>query len=318
VTLPLRVRAALWAALAVGVAAGAPFLGRMPDDALRSAIVFTSGTHDFGTVRAGELVKAEFAFTNESESPVRILRIDPSCGCVSATASSSYVEPHASGTVQAILITDDRSGPQKLRLRVRTDEGADKGARLVLKGEIRVALRPRPPRVFLGATTPGSEHTAEIRVEKLEPVREVAVTCRGDGLSATKLDEDEHGLTLRVTLKVPWAPARHGSGVQLKGADGMTWIPVIWHVEPPFETSAPEIEIRSGRGEISAKPRWPGVALARVETHGLPIAVARDGDRILFTLEGSALDVASGAMIELVPEPASLGNVKIPVYVRPD
>jgi hypothetical protein len=313
VTLPSPLRAALWAALALGASLAGPLLG---EPALgETELVFTPRTFDFGSVRAGTLVRARFEVVNGSEAPVRILGVHGTCGCVRAAASTSYLEPGAKGTIDATVITEGRSGPQMLRIRVRTDEGPQGGARLTLKGDLKVALRPRPPRVILGAVAPGSEHMTDIRVEKLEPVPDVAVTPRGDGVSAEKLDEDDAGFTLRVTVKVPWTRGRQGTGVRL-GSRESTWIPVVWQVLPPFELSAHEIEIRGGKGELTAKPRWPGVTLARVDTRGLPITVTRDGDRITLALEGSPLDVPSGARIELVPEPASLGSVSIPLYVR--
>jgi len=309
---PLPARAALWAALALGASVGAPLLGRPFEGVGRSALAFTPETFDFGTVRAGAPARAEFAFVNGSPAPVRILSAHGTCGCVSVETSGSYLEPGGRGWIRATLDTEGRQGPQTLRVRVRTDEG---DARLTLTGEIRVALRPRPPRWILGAVEPGSEHRADLRVEKLEPVREVAFECTGDGLSAERIAEDASALTLRVTVKVPWTRGRQQSGLRLTGGEGATWVPVAWIVPPPFELSAQEIELKGGRGEVTAKPRWPTVVLARVETHGLPLAVARDGDVLRLTLEGSPFDIPSGATIELVPEPSSLGAVKIPVYV---
>ncbi|HEX5135634.1 MAG TPA: DUF1573 domain-containing protein [Planctomycetota bacterium] len=312
-TLPMRLRAALWAALAVGASLGAPFLA-VPAGG-DTELVFAPTTFDFGTVRAGTLVRARFEYVNGSRSPIRIRGAHGTCGCVRATASRSYVEPGAKGTIDATLITEGRSGPQKLRIRVQTDEGPESGARLTLSGNIQVALRPRPPRLILGAVAPGSEHTADIRVEKLEPVGSVPLSCRGDGITAEKLDDDETGFTLRVTVKVPWTRGRQGTGVRLGDGGEITWIPVVWQVLPPFEVSTHDVELRGGRAELTAKPRWPGVALARIDTRGLPIRATRDGDRIELSLEGSALDIPGGAWIELVPEPATLGNVTIHVSV---
>jgi hypothetical protein len=86
-------------------------------------------------------------------------------------------------------------------------------------------------------------------------------------------------------------------------------------VPTAFELSARDVVIRGGKGEITVKPRWPGVTLARIDTRGLPITATRDGDRILLAFEGSRLDLPVNARIDLVPEPASLGNVTIPVSV---
>lgn len=312
-SVPVPLRAAVWAALSVGAALGAPFLAEAP--AAATELVFTPTTYDFGSVRAGTLAKARFDVVNGSRKPIRIRSVHGTCGCVRATASQTYLEPQAKGTIDAMVITEGRSGPQKLRIRVRTDEGPESGARLTLKGHIRVALLARPRHVNLGPVAPGSEHTADVRVEKLEPLHDVAVEPRGDGVLATKLDEDASGFTVRVSVKVPWTRVRKATGVQLGGGEAAAWLPVVWHVPPPFELSTRELTLRDKRAELTAKPRWPGVTLARIDTRGLPITATRDGDRIVLVLEGSALDVPVGASIDLVPEPLSLGNMTIPLSV---
>ena len=317
-TLPWRARAALWAVFALGASAGAPLLGRPFDGDGRTALVFTPKAFDFGEVRAGVLVRAEFAFVNGSDSPIRIVSAHGTCGCVQAQVSATFIEPKGTGTIRAMLFTEGRQGPQTLGIRVRTDEGEGTGVRLALNGTIRVALRPRPPHVHLGAVAPGSEHHAEISVEKLDPVREVRIEPPGDGISVEKLREDERGCTLKITVQVPWKTGTQPNGLRITGGQGSTWIPVVWTVERPFELSTNEIELVGKKAEITARPRWPSVRLARVDTHGYPLTVVRDGDRIAFTLTGSMFDIPSGAMIHLVPEPESLGRVAVPVTVRPD
>jgi hypothetical protein len=312
-----RIRATLWAILAVGTSLGAPLLGRQIAGAeLHSALVFTPTVHDFGTVRGGMLVRTEYTYQNPTDKPIRVLGVTASCGCVHTQASTSYVEPGKSGTIRVAMMTEGRQGPQSFRIRVTTDEGPNGGARLFLKGEVRVALRPRPPRIVLGTVAPGSEHTVDLRVDRLEPTGEVMIKASGEGVAATKVAEDEKGLDLRVTVNVPWSRRSMRGGVRLQCDGGTTWIPVLWDMESPFELSATEIEMRGGKAELTAKPRWQGVTLGRIDTRGLPIQATRDGDRILLALKGSPFDVPSGAWIELIPDPATLGNVRVPVYVR--
>jgi hypothetical protein len=263
-------------------------------------------------------VKAEFDFVNGSKTPIRIMSVRGSCGCVRTETSTSYVEPGAKGTVTTTVHTTGREGAQSFRISVQTDEGPGTGAILMIKGEIRVALRPQPPTVSLGTVEPGSEHTAEIRVQKLEAVKEVSVTCRGDAIAVEKVAEDGKSLTIRVTAKIPWKRATRGNGITVTAAEGYVWIPVGWAVPPAFELSVPEVEIRGGKGELVAKPRWPGVTLAKVNVRNLPIEVTRDGDRITFTLTDSPFAVRSGSMIELLPEPPALGIVRVPLVVRPE
>jgi hypothetical protein len=315
----LRLRAALWAALAVGTSAAAPLLHRSIEAAAHATdLAFTPRTFDFGSVRAGTNVDAEFAFVNEAKGPVRILGVRGTCGCLRAEASATDVPPGGSGTVKATLSTTGRQGKQTFRVHVRTDEGKNGGATLLIRGEIRIPLRPVPHGVAFGSVEPGSRHTQEVRVEKLEAVPEVSVTAHGEGLTVERVSEDEKALVLRVTVDVPWSRITRGCSVTLTTGDCSTWVPVVWHIPPPFDVSVRQLELRDGTAEMVAKPRWPSVKLARVNVRNLPIAVKRDGDRITFTLEGPAARVPWGAAVELVPEPATLGNVRVPIRVGTD
>jgi hypothetical protein len=314
------VRAALWAALAVGTSAAAPLLRHSiePDGPGSTALAFEAQTFDFGSVRAGTEVDAEFAFRNDTGRAIRIASVRGSCGCLKAEASTTVVEPGARGTVKVKVSTTGRQGAQSFRVHVRTDEGAQGGTTLRVKGEIRIAFRARPAQVVFGAVEPGTERTADVRVEKLEPVEGITVTARGEGLSVERVAEDAQGLTLRVALKVPWSRTARGTSVTLATKDASSWIPVTWHVPAPFELSVRQVELRGGKGELVAKPRWPSVRLDRVSVRNLPIDVERDGDRISLTLKEPTAQLPFGSTLELVPEPASLGSVRVPVRVRAD
>jgi hypothetical protein len=326
----------LWAVLAGGTAAAAPHLrfeaaaARAGFRTLRkSALRFTPPSVQFDTVRAGTRVSREFAFTNPTRVPIRILDAAGSCGCVKAEPSIRYVEPGAAGVLRVTIDTAGRYGPQSFNVRVRTDEGEHTGATLALRGEIRTSLRPEPNRVFLGVVEPGTEHTFELKVEKLEDVGGITVTCESrqgrppaGSLTAEKVAEDAKGLTIRATAKIPWIQGSHFHAVVLDGRGGRTHVPVVWSVPAPFQLSRTTVDIRDGKAELVVTPRWPSVRLASVDTTGYALEATREelpqgGTRVLIRLTGSALDVPSGASVRLMPEPASLGYTAVPVYVRP-
>jgi hypothetical protein len=329
----------LWVAFAGAALAASPLL-REQANAVRtgffrsaplakSALSFSPADVDFGTVRAGTRIDREFAFSNPTRGPIRIVDTSGTCGCVRAEPSIRYVEPGGSGVVRVTVDTSGRYGRQNFRVRVRTDEGERTGAELAIKGEIRTSLRPQPPRVFLGVVEPGTEHTFEIKVEKLEPVGEIKVTCesRQGGspkgvLVARKTAEDEKGLTVEATATIPWVKGSQIHGVVFDAKGGKTQVPVVWTVVEPFQLSRPTIDIREGKGELVVTPRWPSVRLASIDTTGYALEATREelpegGTRVLIRLTGSALDVPSGASVRLMPEPASLGYTAVPVYVRP-
>jgi hypothetical protein len=58
-------------------------------------------TIDVGTFGQGEVAHLRFTLTNHGKQPVKLLRIDPSCGCTKARPSREHIPPGESVTIQA-------------------------------------------------------------------------------------------------------------------------------------------------------------------------------------------------------------------------
>ena len=70
-------------------------------------------------------VTTAFAFRNESQNPVRIRHVEASCGCTTAIASRTLIQPGASGTINATIAIAETLGVGIREIRVETDEKAN-------------------------------------------------------------------------------------------------------------------------------------------------------------------------------------------------
>ena len=83
---------------------------------------FRDETHDFGTVAENMgPVTHEFIFTNNSSRPVRILSVQPSCGCTTPDWTKEPVPAGKTGYVQASFDPKGRPGFFNKSLTVATD-----------------------------------------------------------------------------------------------------------------------------------------------------------------------------------------------------
>lgn len=112
---------------------------------------FREETFDFGSVREeGGSVMHEFTFTNVSSRPVKILKVQASCGCTTPDWSKEPVLPGKTGFIQAKYDPKGRPGYFNKSLTVTTDFDSDPVV-LQIKGQVE---------------TPGSVDVNEFRAAK--------------------------------------------------------------------------------------------------------------------------------------------------------
>ena len=235
-------RGVLWCLVALGASVGPALWARSAEEgslswrlfgADPSALAFAETELDFGTVFPGEPVQVEFPFTNASAQPIRIREVVSTCGCVQAEPSQRRFEPGESGVIRTRVYTDGRFGPQTLRLRISTDEGAHNGVLLMLRGHVRVVLRPEPYRLVLRDLAADRERTDEIRVRAREEVDDPRIETRGAGLGATLERVGEREWIVRLTLR-PSGTTFGGVAFSVRhvesGQRAEIWIPVVWSV----------------------------------------------------------------------------------------
>ncbi len=66
-----------------------------------AAFGWTATDHNFGQIKQGKPVMAEFAFTNKGAVPLLIHKAYGSCGCTGVDYPKQPIMPGASGTIKA-------------------------------------------------------------------------------------------------------------------------------------------------------------------------------------------------------------------------
>lgn len=92
----------------------------------RGRIVFDQEIHNFGTLKDGEIISYSFIFHNAGGSPVKILKAEPSCGCIDPHYSSKEILPGASSAVEVVLNTAGEWGNLIREVTIETSEGERK------------------------------------------------------------------------------------------------------------------------------------------------------------------------------------------------
>lgn len=107
-------------------------------------LVFREEIHDFGTVEETKgPVTHEFVFTNNSDRPVKILKVQASCGCTTPGWSHDLVPPGKEGYVQASYNPKGRPGFFTKTLTVTTDLDPNPVV-LKIKGQVTNNEPPKP------------------------------------------------------------------------------------------------------------------------------------------------------------------------------
>ncbi len=89
-------------------------------------LVFREETHDFGVVdEAGGSVSHKFVFTNSGNRPVRIVKVQASCGCTTPDWTKEPVAPGKEGFIEAAYNPKGRPGYFNRSLTVTTDLGPE-------------------------------------------------------------------------------------------------------------------------------------------------------------------------------------------------
>jgi hypothetical protein len=97
-------------------------------------IIFKENTHDFGKIKMGAPVTAEFTFTNTGTAPLSITSVAPSCGC---TVSSYTQEPVLPGKKGFIKATYNAKNPGVFNKSIAvTANTATQNMQLFIKGEV--------------------------------------------------------------------------------------------------------------------------------------------------------------------------------------
>jgi hypothetical protein len=107
--------AALIALLLVGAPAAAAPRGA-------PALRFDAETCDVGSVVQGEQPACDFTFANAGGAELRILQVEPTCGCTSALLSSDRLAPGERGRIRVVFDSENFAGEVVKEIEVRSND----------------------------------------------------------------------------------------------------------------------------------------------------------------------------------------------------
>lgn len=137
------------------------------------AIVFASETCELGSIVQGEQPTCEFAFTNGGTADLRVLRVEPSCGCTLARLSSPLVRPGGRGVIRVGFDSANFAGEVVKTVDVESNDAARAVVALQVKARVEPEVDFEPRTVTFDDVRPGAalRQTVMITNRRAEPVR---------------------------------------------------------------------------------------------------------------------------------------------------
>jgi hypothetical protein len=89
-------------------------------------IELTEEMHNFGTLKAGEIVSYSFQFKNNGTAPFRLTKVEPACGCLSVKYDKEDIATQATSVIEVIFHSEDEWGNQIKTVSIETSAGETK------------------------------------------------------------------------------------------------------------------------------------------------------------------------------------------------
>jgi hypothetical protein len=137
------------------------------------AIAFESETCDLGSVVQGELPDCVFSFTNGGSDDLRVLQVEPSCGCTTALLSDPVLRAGARGAIRVVFDTDAFAGDVVKEVDVRSNDPARPSVTLKVKALVEPEMDFEPRVVAFDAVREGAvlKQVVMLTNRRAEPVR---------------------------------------------------------------------------------------------------------------------------------------------------
>ncbi len=91
---------------------------------------------EFGSVKQGEPVSADFSFTNLGKTALNIRQIKTNCNCTKSSMENENIAPGATGKISVIFNTDGRKGVQHQQITVFSNDPKGSMQMLALRGTV--------------------------------------------------------------------------------------------------------------------------------------------------------------------------------------
>jgi hypothetical protein len=209
-------RACAWLALAVIQSfcpafaddSASPALVSPPEKPLvahneKGKIQFAETTHDFQKIIGGQSARHDFIFTNIGTSPLRIISVNPSCGCTTAADWTREVAPGGTGVIPLQFNSGSFSGAVAKSATVTSTDPETPSVILHIKGTVwrPIEVTPQNATLHLNSETV-SNATAVVRIQNLaEQPLEVFSPTSDNPLYTAELRTNSPGKQFEVLVR---------------------------------------------------------------------------------------------------------------------
>ena len=208
--------------LLAGLAAAAPVGAATWADAM-----FDELSKDFGSVPHGSLQTHDFRIVNNTKQPVTITGVRVSCGCTSASALKSYLNPGEETAVVAHMDTSRFIGVRSVTITVQFDRPAFEEVRLWVQANSRSDFSVAPDSLAFG----------EVRRSET-PSASTTLTFYGASTRITDVKSESNYVQPTITdVKTPDGQTSYQLTAKLRDD-----VPVgRWYTDVWVKTNNPEI-----------------------------------------------------------------------------
>lgn len=156
-----------------------------------------------GDVIKGDTVTHEFILINKGEGVLKVLRVQPTCGCT-VTKYDTEIEPGKSGKINATVKTENFSGNISKTINVQTNDKEFATFALTLKANVKTLLSVKPSeKLSLGLVYAGTpiEKVFDITSEDGQPFEVTQITGTDEKISYNLvLSPDKKNAKFKVVI----------------------------------------------------------------------------------------------------------------------
>lgn len=291
-------------------------------------ITFDKTSHEFGTRRSSETVRADFMIVNRGDEPLEITEIRASCGCTTAKLDTRTIEPGDSVPLIVNFSLRGRSGPQHKTVTIYSNDPDARVSRLALKATVEEAPSWTPSSVNFGRLNADETLSRNVALSGFRRRPEIrGVQVDSEAFDARWESDSSSGGHLVVRTRPPLSSGSHRAKVEVQTDHPeyprMT-LPVFAYVPPPVRVVPSTLLLREGadRRDTSTISLLGAVDSFQIKRIGHPPgmkAEARKQAANRWTVRLSGLKEASGLdgrEIHIETDIAGQETVVVPVRVR--
>ncbi len=212
-------------------------------------IVFATPTHDFGTVKSGEIVKYTYVFTNTGGATLQLSNVQTSCGCTAAGQWTRQVEPGQTGSIPIEFNTSGYGGQVAKTVTVACNDTNRLNVALEIKGNVWKPIDAMPQFAVFNVNTESPSNTITVRIVNNE---DTPLTLGPPEVSlpvlAAELTTNQPGKEFQLAIRtVPPMPTNSTAG-QVTMKTSSTNVPVLtintWvNVQPIVVVTPPAVTL---------------------------------------------------------------------------